>query len=178
MIAERGNATISLVDVAAQAGLSRQTLYVLFGSRAGLLLALVEQIDQTHRAPAKLAAARTALPPGEAFDAYLRTWFTYLPVVFPIARALSAAATAGDEDAAAAWKSRMDRLRAGYLMMTRALRAADKLRDGWTPETAADWMYGMTHVDLWQHLVIEAGWKPNVAIDRMVSQLHQTLIKA
>ena len=58
MIAERGNAAISLVDVAARAGLSRQTLYLLFGSRSGLLLAMVDHIDQANEAPRRLAVLR------------------------------------------------------------------------------------------------------------------------
>jgi len=177
MITKRGNAEISLVDLAAQAGLSRQTLYLLFGSRAGLLLAMVDHIDQTSAGPRQLATVRQGLAPGDAFEPYLRAWFDYLPVVFPIARALSAAATAGDEDARVAWKSRMDKLRGGFVQMTKGLRSAGLLADGWTPEAAADWVYAMTHVDTWQHLVVDSHWKPNTAVDRIVATLRQALIK-
>jgi AcrR family transcriptional regulator len=176
LVRQRGDAELSLVDLAAAAGLSRQMLYVLFGSRAGLLMAMVDHLDARSGAGERLASLRAAMPPTQAFEPYLRAWFDYLPEVLPVARALSAAAARGDADAAAAWGSRLDKLRAGFTLMTRAFRAAGVLKAGWTPETAADWILALTHVDLWQHLVVEAGWKPAVHIDRIVGTLRETLL--
>lgn len=177
LIATRGDAAISLVDLAREAGLSRQTLYLLFGSRAGLLLAMVEHMDLRSNAGARLAAARQAAgAPEQAFEAYVRTWLDYLPRVLPVARALAAAATAGDAEARAAIDSRMAMLRAGFLQLTRALHQAGRLRAGWTPAAAADWLFATTHADTWQHLVVEAGWKPREATDRVVAALRETLL--
>lgn len=176
LVRQRGDAEISLVDLAAAAGLSRQMLYVLFGSRAGLLMAMVDHLDARSGAGERLASLRTSMPPTQAFEPYLRAWFDYLPEVLPVARALSAAAARGDPDAAAAWGSRLDKLRAGFTLMTRAFRAAGVLKAGWTPETAADWILALTHVDLWQHLVVESGWKPAVHVDRIIGTLRQTLL--
>lgn len=178
LIRRRGNAAISLVEVAAEAGLSRQMLYVMFGSRAGLLMALVDHLDARSGGAARLTALRESLPPLEAFEPYLRAWFDYLPVVLPVARALAAAATSGDADAAEAWHSRLRKLRHGFTVMTRAFKSAGVLKAGWTPESAAEWMLALTQVDLWQHLVVEAGWKPAVHIDRVIATLRQTLLEA
>ncbi len=177
MIASRGNAAISLVDVAAEAGLSRQALYLLFGSRSGLLLAVVDQLDDTSAVPSRLAALRQGLPAGDSFEPYLRTWFEYIPVVLPVARALLAAAATGDADAHRAWDSRMQKLRGGYLQLAKGLKSAGLLRSGWTPEAAADWIFALTHVDVWQHLVVESGWKPQAAVARIVGSLRETLIE-
>jgi predicted NBD/HSP70 family sugar kinase len=106
----------------------------------------------------------------------VRAWFDYLPEVFPVARALVAAARAGDADAQAAWDSRAKLLRSGFLQMTRALNAAGALRPEWTPATAAEWLFSQTHVDAWQHLVVEARWKPKEAVDRIVATLRRTLL--
>lgn len=178
LVRQRGDAELSLVNLAAEAGLSRQMLYVLFGSRAGLLMAMVDHLDARSGAGERLASLRTAMPPMQAFEPYLRAWFDYLPEVLPVARALSAAAARGDADAAAAWGSRLDKLRTGFTLMTRAFRADGVLKAGWTPETAADWILALTHVDLWQLLVVEAGWKPAVHIDRIVLTLRETLLDA
>jgi AcrR family transcriptional regulator len=124
----------------------------------------------------RLARARETMTPREAFEPYLRAWFEYLPQVFPVARALAAAIDSGDLDAHAAWESRAKKLRAGFLQMTRALHEAGVLRSGWTPATAADWMFNLTHVDTWQHLVVEAQWKPKEAVDRIVATLRETLL--
>ena len=177
LIAKRGNAAISLVEVAAEAGLSRQSLYLLFGSRSGLLLALVDQLDDASEVPRRLAALRQELPAADAFEPYLRAWFEYLPVVLPVARALLAAAAHGDVDARRAWDSRMQKLRGGFLQLAKGLKAASLLRDGWTAESAADWIFAHTHVDVWQHLVVESGWKPQTAVTRIVGELRNTLLR-
>lgn len=175
-IAAHHDMAISLVDLAREAGVSRQTLYLLFGSRAGLLLAMVEYFDAQSGVLSRLGRAREATTPGDAFEPYLRVWFEYLPRILPVARALAAAARLGDNDAQAAWESRMQLLRGGFLQMTRALHDEGALRAGWTPAAAADWMFSMTHVDTWQHLVVEARWKPKEAVDRVVATLRETLL--
>jgi AcrR family transcriptional regulator len=175
MIRDRGNAAISLVQVAERAGLSRQALYLLFGSRAGLLMALVDRLDATSAGPAQLAGLRER-PDGD-FEPYLRAWFDYLPLVLPVARALSAAATSGDEDARAAWESRLSKLHKGFKTFTSRMASSKTLRAGWTADTAADWMLALTHVDLWQRLVVESGWPPDEHVKRIVSTLRQTLVK-
>jgi AcrR family transcriptional regulator len=177
LIARRGNAAISLVEVAAEAGLSRQALYLLFGSRSGLLLALVDHLDDASDVPRRLAALRQDLPAADAFEPYLRAWFDYLPVVLPIARALLAAAATGDADARRAWDSRMQKLRGGFLQITKGLRASGLLREGWSAEAAADWIYVQTHVDQWQHLVVESSWKPQTAATRILAALRETLLR-
>ena len=175
LIGQRGNANFSLVELAAETGLSRQTLYLLFGTRAGLLMALVDDIDARSNGPARLAALREQ---GERdFEPYVRAWFDYLPVVLPVARALSAAAVTGDADARAAWQSRLAKLRHGFTQMARALQADGRLRAGWTVPQAAEWMLALTHIDLWQHLVVEAGWKPADHAERVVDTLRKTLVK-
>lgn len=176
LITERGDAAITLVDVAARAGLSRQTLYLLFGSRAGLLLAMVDRIDAGAEGPRRLAMLRETLPPREAFAPYVRAWLGYLQVVYPVAHALAAAAATGDAEARGAWESRMQRLRGGFLQLTRALREAGALRPEWTPERAADWTYAATHVERWHHLVSESGWTAQETADRIVQSLIDDLI--
>jgi AcrR family transcriptional regulator len=175
LIGARGNANLSLVELAAETGLSRQTLYLLFGTRAGLLMALVDEVDASSNGPAKLAALREQ--GGRNFEPYVRAWFEYLPSVLPVARALSAAGATGDEDARAAWQSRLAKLRQGFTQMARTLQAQGRLRPGWTVAQAADWTLALTHIDLWQQLVVEAGWKPADHVERIVATLRQTLLK-
>jgi AcrR family transcriptional regulator len=175
LIAERGNAAISLVELAGAAGLSRQALYLLFGNRAGLLMALVDHLDAKSDAPARLASLRQRDP--QDFEPYVRAWLGYLPIVLPVARALSAAATSGDEDARAAWQSRLRKLHAGFKAYTAQMAAARRLRPGWTADSAADWMLALTHVDLWQRLVVESGWRAEDHIARVIATLRMTLLE-
>lgn len=175
LIGEQQDASVSVVEIARQAGVSRQTLYVNFGSRAGLLTAMVAHRDETSAALAQVKRLRSTLPPAQALEPYLRAWFDYLPDIFPVARALSAAAPT-DADARAAWDSRMQQLHGGILALMKALKAQGRLRSEWRPEAAADWCFSLMHVDTWQHLVVERGWRPAEVVDRVVASLRAELL--
>jgi len=175
MIAERGDAGITLVDVARRAGLSRQTVYVNFGSRSGLLLAMVEHRDANSPELARLVQARPGVAPATALEGVVRAWFAYVPVVFKVARALSAAGEA-DADARAAIESRWQRLKAGFLAIASGLQQTGQLAPQWTPQSACDWCYHLTHIDSWQHLVIESGWTPERLAEQTIATLRATLL--
>ena len=174
MIAERRDAAITLVDVARVANVSRQTVYVNFGNRAGLLQAMVEHRDATSPELQRLKTARPGAVPEEALAAVVRAWFAYIPVVFKVARALSAAGES-DADARAAIESRWQHLRNGYLAIASGLQQSGKLAPGWTPDAAADWCYHLTHIDTWQHLVVEHGWSVDSVVERTVDAIYRAL---
>jgi AcrR family transcriptional regulator len=174
MIDEQRSASITLVEVAKRAGVSRQTVYVNFGNRAGLLLAMVEHSDETSPELARLKTKQPNATPEQALDHIVRSWFGYIPVVFKVARALAAAGET-DADALAAIESRWEILRAGFLLVTNAMHLQGKLALGWTPDTAADWVYHLAHIDTWQHLVIERGWPQDRAIEQTIRSIVKTL---
>jgi AcrR family transcriptional regulator len=174
MIDEQRNASITLVDVAKRAGVSRQTVYVNFGNRAGLLLAMVEHSDATSPHLARLKTRQPDATLEQALAHIVRSWFDYIPVVFKVARALAAAGET-DADAHAAIESRWKILRDGFLLVTTAMHRKGMLAPEWTAETAADWVSHMAHVDAWQHLVIERGWPAERAVEQTIRSLIRTL---
>lgn len=174
MISDKGSSSITLVEVARQAGVSRQTVYVNFGSRAGLLLAMVEHSDSRSPELVRLKIRQPGSTLEESLAHIVRSWFSYVPVVFKVARALDAVRET-DADARAAVESRWQLLRSGFLFITAALQRKGRLAPGWTPETAADWVYHLAHIDTWQHLVIERGWSPEKVLDQTIATLLSTL---
>jgi AcrR family transcriptional regulator len=63
LFAERGYATTSVNDIAKEAGVAVQTIYSRLGSKRGVVMALLEVIDEQAGVPeaaAAIAAARTA----------------------------------------------------------------------------------------------------------------------
>jgi AcrR family transcriptional regulator len=50
LIVERGMAAVSLADIARSAGVALRTIYLQYGGKAGLLLALIEDEDERHAA--------------------------------------------------------------------------------------------------------------------------------
>jgi AcrR family transcriptional regulator len=163
LIDRRGSADVSLLDIGRAAGVSRQTVYVNFGNRAGLLLAMVEYRDATSPELTRLKQPRPGISADELLESTVRGWFKYLSVIFKVANALSAAA-ATDPDARKAFDSRMQLLRGGLLA------------HGWSPQSAADWSYNLLHIDTWQHLVIDCQWRPQDLVQRALLTLKTVLL--
>src|SRR4051812_19046399 len=168
---ERGPAGVSVKDIAAAAGVSRQLVYLHHRSRAGLLLAMARHIDEASGFVQAVVDAR-AKPPAEALEALLRAWCAYLPELVPVARALEAALITGDEGGAA-WRERMGELREAL----RRAAARVALRPGWTAETAADWIWARVQPSTYAHLVQERGWTHAEYTERTVrSVLSEILV--
>lgn len=167
---------MTLQEIAREAGVSRQTVYVNFGSRAGLLLAMVEHRDATSPELGRLKRSRADQPVEDVLEAVVRNWFRYVPVVFKVAYALQAAAS-GDEDARQALESRMQLLRDGLSAVMRRLESGGRLAPGWSVDSAADWCYHLVHLDTWQHLVVERHWKPADVVQRTLATLQAVLIR-
>jgi AcrR family transcriptional regulator len=169
-----GAAGVTMQDVAASVGVSRQLVYIHFGDRAGLLMAMARHHDEESGFRERVAATR-ALPPAEGFERLLRTWFEYVPEILPVAAALQAAAAGGDE-AAAAWSDRMKDLREAFRIALARLRRDGRLARGWTVDAAADWVWMRSHLSGWQQLVNERGWTPKRYVERSVRSILAELV--
>jgi hypothetical protein len=104
-------------------------------------------------------AATRELPSAEGLEGLLRAWLRYVPEILPVARALEAAEITGDEGGAA-WRDRMGSLREVFRAAVERVERDGRLAEGWTVETAADWVWARSHLETWQHLVGERGWSP------------------
>lgn len=176
LIDDRGSPEVAIAEVARASGVSRQTVYLHFGSRAGLLLALARHHDRTSGFMSRVLAARSR-PALEGFERLLDAWFDYLPEILPVARALEGAAIAGDEGGDA-WHDRMRDWRGAIRIAVEGLAGAGALADGWTVERATDWVWALVHVERWQHLVVECGWPPAEFRDRTLSTLRRDVLRA
>jgi hypothetical protein len=54
----------------------------------------------------------------------------------------------------------MDSLREVFRGAVARIADDGRLAEGWTVETAADWVWARSHLETWQHLVGERGWSP------------------
>lgn len=174
LAAERGPGAVSVKDVAAAAGVSRQLVYFHYRNRAGLLLAMARHQDQASGFRCRVAATR-ALPPAEGLEAFLREWCGYIPGLLPVARALEAAYITGDEGGEA-WLDRMSELREACLLAVERVERACRLAPGWTTDSAADWAWARIQPSAWAHLVGMRGWDPAVFTERTVTTLLAELV--
>jgi AcrR family transcriptional regulator len=151
---ERGTGAVTVAEIAAAAGVSRQLVYVHFSNRAGLLVAMARHQDARSGFRDRALATRE-LEPVAALEALIHAWNEYLPEILPVAHELEAALITG-EDGADAWHDRMGELREAFrLAMERV-----ELAPGWTPDSAADWAWARCQPSNWRHLVQERGWDP------------------
>ncbi|MFC1795838.1 TetR/AcrR family transcriptional regulator, partial [Pseudomonadota bacterium] len=93
-------------DIARQAGISRQAVYLHFASRTDLLVAATRHLDQVLDVDRSLAPSRAATSGTERLALYIECWGNYIPEIYGVAKALLLAQDT-DEAAAAAWKDRM-----------------------------------------------------------------------
>jgi AcrR family transcriptional regulator len=169
LVGERGVQAVTVADIAAASGVSRQLVYHHFESRAGLLVAMTRHHDAASGFRKRLVVTRD-LEPVEGFEAGLRLWLGYVPEVLHVARALEAALIAGDEGGAA-WRDRMDDIHEAFRLAVARVDDAGRLAPGWTVDAAADWVYARSHVSTWQHLVADRGWSADDYVERTVASI-------
>jgi AcrR family transcriptional regulator len=156
LFAKKGEA-VSMAAVADAAGLTRQAIYVHFRSRGGLLVALVRRADERADIHVKFRAALAEKHPAKRLDAFLGVWFDFVPSIHPVASTLMRARSE-DPEAAAAWADRMESLRRGFLSLATSLRRDGALAAGWTPATAADFLWAGSSMQVWDLLVVDRAW--------------------
>jgi AcrR family transcriptional regulator len=158
-LAETGRSDLSQAEIAALAGVSRQTVFYAFGNRAGLLTAALRRRDETMPHLRRFEEIRARRPVSAAvIRSYAENWLDYLPHVYPVASLLSAAAL-NDADAKAAIEDRLvGALLRGLAELALALAERRPLPGGRSPVAAAEEFWAATHVDAWRLLVAERGW--------------------
>jgi len=161
LIAEKGRVDVSQAEIAAAAGVTRQTVFYAFGSRNGLLTAMVRHKDATSPALARLVAEGTKPEFSvEQLFRFVAAWLDYLPDVFPVGALLDAAAMI-DPEAKAAIEDRMvNTLLAGFKRRLGEMEAAGLLRQGLAADEAAETLWQAVHFSAWRLLVVERGWTP------------------
>jgi AcrR family transcriptional regulator len=169
LVRERGIGAVTVADIAAATGVSRQLLYVHFENRAGLLVAMARRHDVRSGFAGRAAEARS-LPPVAALERLLRLWFAYVPEILPVARALEAAATNGDEGGVA-WRDRMGDLREMFAAAVERVDQDGRLAEGWTVPSATDWVWARAQPATFQHLVVDRAWPPDDYTERAVHSI-------
>jgi len=161
LIAERGTSNIGQLEVAAAAGVSRQTVFYAFGNRTGLLTAMLRNHDENAPEVREIAKFGRADPVGpETLIAYTSAWLDYLPGVYPVGSLLYAAALT-DPAARGAIEDRMvGQLLAGFRRLFRSLGGAGELVAGTNADVAAEELWCAVHFPAWRLLVAERGWSP------------------
>jgi AcrR family transcriptional regulator len=169
---------VRLVDIAHAAGVSRQALYLHFGSRADLFVATVRHVDAVLEVPGWVARIQQAGEPGQAVrgvEELVAFWGTYLPEIYGLVKALLAQRET-DEAAAAAWADRMQAFYQGCHFVIAQLAREALLAPIWTVQSATDFLWALLSTENWERLTIERGWSQADYIKRTQLAVKRALL--
>ena len=158
-----GYAPTTVAAIAAEAGVSADTIYKSFVGKAGLVRAIRDRaLEGEGPIPAEarsdeLQARET--DPRRLFEEWGRFVAEITPRVSPILLLIRDAATTDAEVRALYAEMDADRLRR-MTENARRLRAAGHLRAGVSVAAAADVLWTYTSAELYELLVLRRGWTP------------------
>ena len=174
---ERGPVGALKVDeVARTAGVSRSTVYLLYGSRAGLFDALARHLRDTAGFDELVVSSR--LPDAlEAIRTSARIAVRMYARMPHLARALFTLA-AIDPDAVAGIQAIEDGRRPGQAHLARGLKAQGYLREDVSVEEATDILNVLTSFQAFDELFTGSGLDAETVADRLIAMAERSLCRA
>lgn len=152
-----GASSTGLGAIAARAGYSRQAVYRHFGSRAGLLKAVLADVDERGDARRSVERVLAAADARMVIHDLLRWWAGHVAGFAGIARSV-VAGRAADPELAEAWEDRMAALLGVCRLVVDRCAAEGQLREELEPAVAAETLWALLSIPLWDQLIVERGW--------------------
>ncbi len=162
-------------DIAKQAGVSRQAVYLHFNSRAELLIAATHHLDDINGSPERLIASRIATTGTERLATYITAWSGYLPDIYGMAKAFLAMQDS-DEAVAMAWRARMQDMKEGCAAAINALAHDRRLSPHYTPDQATDILWTMLSVRNWEQLTVDCDWSHDQYTAAMIQMARDMFV--
>lgn len=157
LVRRRGGADIFLGDIAKAARLSRQALYLHFQDRADLFIALARYVDEVRGLPEKIRSITDAPSGVAAMREMVTLQATDNPALWPIARVFEAVRRS-DPAVERSWQDRLENRLQGCRAIVARLQSEKTLRPGLDPAAAADLLWTLTSLRMWEDLVLLRGW--------------------
>lgn len=148
-----------MAEIAAAAGVTRQTVFLSFGNRAGVLVAMARHKDTQGDHVQRMRRIASTGADMEALHAFVDAWLDYLPVVYPVAIQLETASLS-DADANAAWQDRIfsQGVRLGLEKILGKIVSDGALGDKVNASQLVDLCLTQMVPSTWRYLVVERGW--------------------
>ena len=159
LIRKRGDAAVTMAQIAKAARLSRQAVYLHFADRADLMVALARHVNESLGLPAEIQRLMNSPTGIEMIEAFVSMQARGNPAVWAVARAIDAVRRT-DAAAELAWQSRLKSRLDGCRLIVARLETEGSLRAGLDPSIAADLLWTMTSLRMWEDLVLEREWSP------------------
>lgn len=138
---------LTMAEVAKQAGLSRQAVYLHFSDRDALLSALLDRLE------GDTGSRRAMIESAPSARAAVTAWLASLAEDYP-----RLAPLAGLAAHLPAWRAREEARLSDCLELTERFRTEGALSPHLKPATAADLLWSLTSLAVWRDLVTGRGW--------------------
>ena len=172
LFGEKGYSTVSMKSLAEEAGLALQTIYTAFGSKAGVLIGLVDLLDAEAGVLDLVAQIQATEDPVETLGLFARIRRQIRERCSDIIHIGQAGARL-DTDVGAMWAEGMRRRRGGIGMVTERLYQQHALKVGLSAERAADIIAALVVDEVCDVLVEQRGW----SFDAYEAWLTQAMVE-
>jgi len=159
LIAKRGGVDITMAQIAKAARMSRQAVYLHFADRGDLMIALARHTDEKRGLDAEIQHIRDAPTGLEAMRRMVSLQARSNPSIWPIARMFEAVRRS-DPQVERPWQDRLQHRLTGCQQIMRRVEQEGDLLPGMSVEVAADLMWSLTSLRMWEDLVLLRGWSP------------------
>jgi AcrR family transcriptional regulator len=157
LILKRGGADITMAQIAKAARMSRQAVYLHFADRGELFVAMVRYADERRGLEAEIQQIRDAPTGVEAMRRMVSLQARTNHEIWAPARILDAARRT-DAAAERSWQDRLLHRLSGCRDIMRRVEQDGDLLPGVDVETAADLLWTITSLRMWEDLVLQGGW--------------------
>jgi len=166
---------VGLEEVAKRSRVARSTIYKIFGSRQGLMVALAEDLLRRGGFD-QLGRAFRNPDPRVALESSLREGARLYSEQHAVARAIMTLASLDADVAHAAARFEFGR-KEGMADLARRLKAAGALRSGVSESEAADVLWVVTSLDTFSQLYQGRGLSTETTAERLIAIATRTICK-
>lgn len=173
-----GYGATTIEAIAAKAGVSVQTVYAVLGSKAAMLMALLDQlaIDADPGRLQKGLAAASGNPPRQLREALAFAGRMYASGfdLIDLARTVSGV----EPDLARMWEAGEQRRYEANSKIVEGWARSGALRPGLSARAATDLLWALSGPDNFRLLIKERGWSERSRIERLARMLELMLLRA
>lgn len=179
---DQGYGSTSVAQIARVAGVSGQTVYNVFGTKADLLKQVYDVTLVGDDEPVPFAqrpevrALMLIEDPAELLHAYCAVGSVLLSRLGPLLRVVTEGAATGQPDLVGLLAVTGAERLLGVTGMVGRLRELGPLRDGVDADEARDVLWSLTSLELWQLLVGQRGWSRERYTDWLGRTAADTLL--
>ncbi|RFU43087.1 TetR/AcrR family transcriptional regulator, partial [Actinomadura logoneensis] len=175
IVETEGVPAATMAAVAERAGVSRRAVYLHFASRADLITALFDHVNEEEDLEGRFAPVAEAPDARTALTVFAHRHAEFTARTLAVSRAVERVAHT-DPDAARHWETVLYWRRESNRALVRRLSDEGALAPHWTVETATDMLLALISNGVGETLLVERGWPVERVGEHMAAVLTSAFL--